>query len=1053
MFKRILAAVATMAIMATLLPTTIFAGGGGLAADVFADLISDITATSSDTAQVIGQDDYQFINPADGETIEFVVDFNQTKFSENVNASKGSIVIKEGQNDTTVKTLLSWDNTAVQNPILDDKTVTWDGKSADSSSEAQAICGSGCPIGYYYLYVNISSPSGAINIAEDEYYYFRVSEMDMTNLKASTTGKYKPADGNIDLTFNVEKNGFVSLSVFEDVNNSLVLVKDVVTNQAVTGGNNSSVKLSWDGKDASAQFVKSGFYLLKVSSSLTSGGAIAHSVYYYVEVEAPANASLKTFDVKGTLGGATFDPSSKGANEDLQINYELTEEMDSVEVTIKNSKGDLMKAFAASTSQKKTGTFTWDAVFALKLVEPGTFDVELTATKKDKPSVTQKKTATVAYNHSSRSLVNDFSIAPTAFDPDFEDSVITFKNSLDANLNVEIRDSQGSLVRKFNNYEGDFYNSNNNHSIAWNGKNTSGSSVSTGTYKAVVITRNDFGVVVKSADIAVNNSGGSLSTNNAHISGISFSPSTKFKPAQDDELKIEFDVEKDIDNLRILAVRGTTQVEIYEEDNIDKENNIETTWDGTDDDDEYVAEGSWKIMFYSKLAATELVAAKSINISYEKPVIDDLYVSKSTFDNDLDEFTSVMFRVDSDSVITLEVLESGNTDDTIVEDMDVVKDTWYSVEWDGGNYDYSDDIDIKLVAKNVVNENVYNTKTISINLDEDDVSSSRANVTNDYISPVVSTGKSEMILSYQLDDDAAVEISIHKGKSSSGSEIVELLSVSSQESGSHEIVWSGKDKNGNTLSDGFYTYKIVSKLKSTDTESGLFVIGKNVDGGSSSSSSSSNGSSNVSSQVISLNGDQGNTTSTNTGSTTATSDCGGFSDVSGNSSYCEAIDWVQSADIFQGYSDGKFKPFKAINRVEVLKVILEAMNVSQSNASGNLGFKDVQIGAWYMPYIAAAKNLGIFSGDAGKGTARPDDTVNRAELLKFVFETLKAADGHNMATCKSNYSDAGSQWYSNYACEAKRYSLYDGSSLYPAALSTRGEVAEVLYRLHKVGAL
>ncbi|MEK7085747.1 MAG: FlgD immunoglobulin-like domain containing protein, partial [Patescibacteria group bacterium] len=433
---------------------------------------------------------------------------------------------------------------------------------------------------------------------------------------------------------------------------------------------------------------------------------------------------------------------------------------------------------------------------------------------------------------------------PDTFQPEIQHAVIEFKNSKDTNITVEIQNpANNDIVRTFSGYQDDNYSENTPHSIAWNGKDSSNNYVSLSTYKAVVVTKNDYGVVVSEKNIIVNNSGGSISESNAHISGISFSPSSTFEPATDDELRIQFDAEVNLDSLKVHAVRGSTKIELFNETDIEEENNLEINWNGQDDDDEYVAKGSWKIQFESKVGSTTLLAAKSITVDYEKPVIDDLYISKNKFDPDKGEFIYVVFRVDLASEVTLKVLEGNDEQDNLVEDMEVEADKWYAVLWDGENYNYDDDIDIKLIAQNVANHDVFDSKKISVDLAEDKVSGSKSNITQDYIEPVLTDGNASMTIYYNLEDTADLTVTIHKGESGSGSKVIQLAAIDEQESGSHSISWDGKDSNGKKLSSGIYSYKIVSGTNSgTDTETGLFFVGTvgDTEGGSGSSSGSSN---------------------------------------------------------------------------------------------------------------------------------------------------------------------------------------------------------------------
>ncbi|MFH1284321.1 MAG: FlgD immunoglobulin-like domain containing protein [Candidatus Peregrinibacteria bacterium] len=887
-------------------------------------------------------------------------------------------------------------------------------------------------------------------------------------VNGSAATSFSPADGET-LAVNITLN---TSQYQADLNQSSgeVMVKYngqvIKTLDQWKPGTGLPSSLSWDGKEINA-----GTYPASVcgSAGLSCPDGdyeievyvkyVASSTTTYLDTETKAFSigedplNLSTFSLSTT----SLDPSPLGADDVLSINYTLNKKADSVTAEVLNPHGTLYKTFLATTQAELTsGIFNWSGIYANKLVEPGEYSVKLTAKLAGESDLIETKTFNVAYSNSNSPDVTNFTVLPDSFDPDFEDAVIEFKNTTDSRLTVEIRQNDGTRVRSFDGYEYDSYSANDTHSVAWDGKDKSGNKVTLTTYKVSVIASSDYGVALEEKSVTVDNSGGSVTTSNAHIEGVSLSPSGTFEPAEDDELSIEFDVKKDLDNLTIFAEKGSTKIEIYDENNVDEENNIEVLWDGTDDDGDYVEPGSWRILFESKLGATVLTAVKSINISYEKPEIDDLYLSKDKFDPDQNEFTNILFRVNADANITIEVLEDQDSDDTLIEDMEVEADKWYAVEWDGGNYDYGDNIDLKLTAENPVMEDVYDTDTIDVDLAEDDVSSNKSNVTGDYISPVITDGESEMRIFYNLEDDADfVEVSIHKGTSGSGSTVINLAEINDQSEGDHTILWDGRNSSGSKLSKGIYTYKIVSKLSSSDTEIGLFVVGEVGDiesVASSSSSSSSDG--NISSNVVVLDGNIVGTSGT-TG-TTSSGNCAGFADISESSAYCDAVTWAKSENIFVGYSDGTFKPYQPINRVEALKVILEALNITILPLDySSLGFSDVDMYAWYMPYIRTGKFLGIFQGDAGKTTARPDETVNRVEELKLVFETLRTVGSYQSAACGvTMYGDIPvGAWYYNYACASNQYSLFEGAFLNPAFLSTRGEVAEILYKLHNAGLL
>jgi len=825
---------------------------------------------------------------------------------------------------------------------------------------------------------------------------------------------------------------------------------DVAVGAPYTATNNGTTWTLADNTITPALAV--GTYVVEVTAT---SGAIVKTGNGQLVIAAPL--AINTFTLNGSATSPYtwgFDPDSSDDEEEyLTINYAISTSAGSLSVDIKNSDDVEVKSFNASNTSLQTGNFVWDGQESGNLVEPGTYKVIISASKTGFQPVTETKNVVVNYTNADKPSISGVTIDPSSFNPGTEDAIIEFTNDEESDLTVEIRNDQGEVERTFSNYDDDNYTADSEHSIPWNGEDDSDDRVDNGTYKVVIIARNQYGVDVEQKDVVVTGPNSSGATSNSHISGIDFDPSSSFEPGVDDELVIEFDVLQDLDELQIYASRGTESVELFDESDVEKENNLEVTWDGMKDDDEYADEGTWKIQFKSKLGSSNLVAADSIDVEYDKPTIGDFFVSHPKFDNDLGEYTYAIFRVNQDARINLYEMDGSSEEDTIEEDMEVSEDQWYAVQWDGGSYDYDDSVGLKLKVMNISNDNIYNTQKVTVDLTENTDTSSKSRISNYSIEPVITNGNETMEVFYELEDDADVTVTIHKGKSTTGTTMIELVDDQSQTSGDHTISWNGKDDDGDKLAKGFYTLKIVSKDSSTDTKYVYFVVGDVGDVSGSGSSSSSSGSSSSSKVNANVTVDGGSSGSIGT-------KCAGFTDVDASSNLCAAITWTKSEGIFSGYNDGSFKPYQAINRGEALKVIFEALNVSvPTSVSGNLGFTDVKINEWYMPYIKIGKDKGIFNGDSGKSTARPEASVNRVEMLKFIFEGLKSFKSYNLnASCSSiSYTDLdGGAWYYKYVCESNKYSLFAPLNSYTfdkGAYGTRGEVASALYKLHSAGLL
>lgn len=160
-----------------------------------------------------------------------------------------------------------------------------------------------------------------------------------------------------------------------------------------------------------------------------------------------------------------------------------------------------------------------------------------------------------------------------------------------------------------------------------------------------------------------------------------------------------------------------------------------------------------------------------------------------------------------------------------------------------------------------------------------------------------------------------------------------------------------------------------------------------------------------------------------------------LSDVSGTT-YEVAINYLVGEGVLEGYPDGTYKPNQTINRAELLKIILEASDTDTSTAS-NSCFPDVMGDDWYVKYVCAAQAAGIVEGYPD-GTFKPAQTVNFVEALKITLL------GYGL-----NTGSATEPWYKQYVDTASGYNMI------PLAINafgqdlSRGEMADMITRLNK----
>lgn len=160
-----------------------------------------------------------------------------------------------------------------------------------------------------------------------------------------------------------------------------------------------------------------------------------------------------------------------------------------------------------------------------------------------------------------------------------------------------------------------------------------------------------------------------------------------------------------------------------------------------------------------------------------------------------------------------------------------------------------------------------------------------------------------------------------------------------------------------------------------------------------------------------------------------------FSDVLQNHGYFSAIQWAKSTGVLQGYPDETFKPDRTVNRAEFLKIVLEAKGGNLATSSNDSGFRDMDEGAWYAPYVRYAKENGIVQGYSD-GTFKPEQAVNFAEALKMAYNTLSV-----------DTVDVQGKWYERFLRHAQQNNvLYDINPNVEQGMS-RKDVVWIVWKL------
>ena len=156
-----------------------------------------------------------------------------------------------------------------------------------------------------------------------------------------------------------------------------------------------------------------------------------------------------------------------------------------------------------------------------------------------------------------------------------------------------------------------------------------------------------------------------------------------------------------------------------------------------------------------------------------------------------------------------------------------------------------------------------------------------------------------------------------------------------------------------------------------------------------------------------------------------------------------AILYLANKGVLSGYPDQTFKPNNVVNRAELIKILTASLGVT--DLDGRNCFPDVT-DQWFAPYVCYGKSKGWVSGYAD-GNFRPSDAVNKVEAIKMLVNAYGYKlnpTGSNLGFTDVTSTD----WYTPYVEAAKSRNLVEeqSGSLNVSAGMTREKIAEYVYR-------
>ncbi len=165
-----------------------------------------------------------------------------------------------------------------------------------------------------------------------------------------------------------------------------------------------------------------------------------------------------------------------------------------------------------------------------------------------------------------------------------------------------------------------------------------------------------------------------------------------------------------------------------------------------------------------------------------------------------------------------------------------------------------------------------------------------------------------------------------------------------------------------------------------------------------------------------------------------------FGDI-GDDSTADAVQYLQSLGVVEGYADGTFKPQQGINRAEFLKIVYRTVFADQELPecdTDNMSFRDIDAQAWYAQTLCIAAEEGVIDGYPD-GTFKPGQLVNVAEAAKIVDRAMFEPEEET--------GNVGEPWYAGPIWTLAEYGALPTSITAVDRPLTRGEMAQIIYRI------
>lgn len=178
-----------------------------------------------------------------------------------------------------------------------------------------------------------------------------------------------------------------------------------------------------------------------------------------------------------------------------------------------------------------------------------------------------------------------------------------------------------------------------------------------------------------------------------------------------------------------------------------------------------------------------------------------------------------------------------------------------------------------------------------------------------------------------------------------------------------------------------------------------------------------------------------------------------FGDVPETHWAAEAIANLKVKGIINGVDDTNFAPNGTVTREQFVKILCAAsgVDIMDTAAVNTNQFSDVELNAWYAPYICTAYELGIVNG-VSENTFGVGQDISRQDICTLICRALSLSNTAQTVTFTDSEEIAA---YAKDAVETLAslgiITGYNDGSFKPRNECTRAEAAQIVYKIIKQG--